>query len=36
MFKMFKNNRAGSVIQLGKSIEKINEIRKLIEDYQRE
>jgi len=36
MFKMFKNNRAGSVNQLEKSIEKSSEIRRLIEDYEGE
>ena len=36
MFKIFKNNRAGSVNQLEKSIEKSSEIRRLIEGYQRD
>ena len=36
MFKIFKNNRAGSVNQLEKSIEKSSEIRRLIEDYKRD
>jgi len=34
MFKLFKNNRAGSVSQLEKSIEKSSELRRLIEDYE--
>ncbi len=36
MFKMFKNNRAGSINQLETSIEEITEIRKLIDEYKRD